>query len=91
MKNSDMQYKFQKKACRSNISLSKYIDIIGAALHGLSTEHHPLTSVPGWRESHRAETNPLFRGLKFLPCEYTKLLLVCYYPSAVSPQGFGLQ
>lgn len=32
-----------------------------------------LTSVPTWRETHRAETNPLFRDLKFLPREHMKL------------------
>jgi hypothetical protein len=42
-------------------------------------------------ETHCAETNLLFRGLKFLPREYIKLLSVCYCSSAVSLQRFDLQ
>lgn len=50
-----------------------------------------LTSVPGWRETLRAETNPLFKGLKSLSHEYVKLWSVWRCSSAVSLKGFGLQ
>jgi hypothetical protein len=50
-----------------------------------------VTSVLAWRETHRTETNPLFRGLKFLPRENIKLWSVCRCSLVVSLQGFGLQ
>ena len=50
-----------------------------------------LTSVPGWRETHRAETNPFFRGLQSLAREYMRSYLVFRCSSAVSLQVFGLQ
>ena len=61
------------------------------SLDQLGTQRLRLTSVPGRRETHRAETSPLFRSLKFLPREHVKLLLMCRYSSVDSPQGFSLQ
>ena len=50
-----------------------------------------LTSIPGWRDNHRAETNPLFGGLKSLPREYMKLWFVCSYYLANFLLEFDLQ
>lgn len=49
-----------------------------------------LTSIPG-RDNHRAETNPLFGGLKSLPREYMKLWFVCSYYLANFLLEFDLQ
>ena len=50
-----------------------------------------ITSLPAWRETHRAETSPLFRHLKSLSREFMKYWPMCHCSSAISTQKTSVQ